>query len=186
MVADFFFHCTTGSGIGLNCSAEFCDLVFLNLVEKPSVLNPVFKNTYGIQHYGRYRDDIFVLVNSSHENRIIEMVSKLRGLCDGVYKLKVESMSSSSCIFLDVSVLALPNGRFSYTLYRKVTSQRVYLHNDAFHHYNTHAAWPVAEVGRIFRRCLRFSDFLAQREAFVQAHLCPRYLSVTPAQASPH
>lgn len=108
-----------GFWIGLSSSAKLCDLVFLNLVEKSRVLNSDSRKEIGICHYARYRDDVFVCVFLSHARKFQHMLSRMRALCAGIYKLELESISSRVINYLDVSVLSLPNGTFSYMLYNK-------------------------------------------------------------------
>lgn len=142
------FQCTTGSGIGLNMSAEFCDLLFVELAEKSTVLKAEFRARYGIEFYGRYRDDVFVLFNHSNEQLIDQMFFALNKECDGVYEVLPDTFSTNGLPFLDVYVY-FEGCRIAHALPRKKTNQRVYLHPDSFHH----SSWPLAGVSRIARRC---------------------------------
>ena len=78
------FQCTTGSGIGLNMSADFCDLAFAELVEKSTVLSPEFRNKHGIAFYGRYRDDIFILFKHSNQSIVDEVFFALNAKAEGL------------------------------------------------------------------------------------------------------
>lgn len=159
------FQCTTGSGIGLNLSAEFCDLVFTHLAESNTVLDQEFREQHGLVFYGRYRDDIFMIYNHRNREMIDKVFCALNNRCDGVYQIELESISSVGLPFLDVFVF-FRSGALAYSLHRKVTCQRVYLHSDSFHHPSVHRAWPIAEISRIFRRCSGGVDFRTHRGLF--------------------
>ena len=58
-----------GSGMGLICSGEVSDFCFLELVDKPSVLNPLIREQYEVHFYGRFKDDMLVILGGSSDPR---------------------------------------------------------------------------------------------------------------------
>jgi hypothetical protein len=48
--------------MGLPCSGETADSAYYNIVEKYKVGKTAFRQFYGIKYYGRFKDDIFMIL----------------------------------------------------------------------------------------------------------------------------
>lgn len=55
-----------GSGMGQICSGDLADMTFFNLCEKSWAATKAACQCFGIVWYGRYRDDILMLVDDDH------------------------------------------------------------------------------------------------------------------------
>ena len=104
--------------------------------------------------------------------RLVGALKCMRRLSSEVWKIKVEDISSTTIDFLDVN-LYVPNPRsgqlgLRWSLHRKVTSQRVFLHHASFHAPSVHRSWPIAEMERVGRRSSSYRFFLKDRAEHVR------------------
>ena len=161
---DAVFQCLAGSGIGMTLSADLANLVFSQVVEKRTIMKSVFRQAFDVQFYGRYMDDIIMVVGrkpSSHKNSLAGLMRILRKCCGGTYALKVEDISSSSVNFLDVNLMIPADfsvcPKLQWSLHRKATTQKVALHDSSFHDSRVHVSWPLAEMKRVAKRCSSYN-----------------------------
>ena len=73
------YKCMLGSGIGLRHSAALANIVFARMVETRVVLKPVIQRKFDIRFYGRYHDDILIILAARE-------VQSLNGIV-GLHKL---------------------------------------------------------------------------------------------------
>jgi len=143
-----------GSGMGMVSSGDVSDASLYNKLEKPFMLQPQVRNKYGIKFYGRFKDDIF-LVSSAPVEALQELVRLMKQHSE-FFKLKVDEVSKSSVVMLDVCLskgsheLEVP---LSSALYVKPTSNWRPLSADSMHHPSIHKSWPSAQVKRITSLC---------------------------------
>eukprot|EP00973_Karenia_brevis_P018731 2568393-Karenia_brevis.AAC.1 len=50
--------------MGSNSSGELADNHFLQSVELKTILRPSFRDKFGVKFYGRYRDDLLMILTS--------------------------------------------------------------------------------------------------------------------------
>ena len=87
-----------GSGIGLTLSADLADAVFMHVMGKRSLFKEIFRDSFGIQFYGRHMDDILMIVEqrpTDHPRSVVPLMRLLRKLCSSTYSLKVEEVRNS-------------------------------------------------------------------------------------------
>ena len=204
-ILNAIYQCLEGSGIGLQLSADLANLVFARAVESNSVLRECVRKRHGVQFYGRYMDDIIMVVEkkpAGHHEGVVGLLAAMRKLGGTIYELKVEEVSETSVSFLDVNLI-IPD-QFSsrpelqWSLHRKVTNQKVALHHASFHSTSIHRAWPLAEISRVIKRCSSYAIFLRERathirffrESFLHPELIKQCAKVTPytnsSEKKPH
>ena len=112
---------------------------------------PDFLNTLGVKTWLRYRDDILVVGNIDGAK---ELLRRFKLLIKGVWKAKVEDVSSWQVEFLDLTIFKFKNrtGRHSlaWRPYTKPTKVFSPLLHDSAHMHFVHS-WPIAECRRLAR-----------------------------------
>ena len=153
-----------GSGMGLECSGDVNDVCFYELAEKDFVLKPEIIEKYCLEFYARFRDDIVVIIAGDAQPRL-DFVHELKRH-SRFYKLKVESISKTSCIMLD---LVLSKGKrfdkfgvFDVGIHTKPSSQGTPLCNKSWHLPSIHRSWPDSRLIHYKNVC---SDFIHFRDA---------------------
>ena len=134
---------------------------------------------YGIEFYGRYRDDIMFIARPEH---VVPFFQKMKHLAREVYPLTVDCVSSHSLDFLDITFFKGhtfgEHGRLSYRPFFKPTDQRVPLHHTSAHHMNIHMSWPMGDLLRYARHsCNNF--VFEQATRFLFEKWCKNYMYVS-------
>ena len=94
------FEVRQGAGMGATGSAEVADTCFYNLAERRFALRRETKQDFGLLFYGRYRDDIFVVMDKP----LAPFLTAFRNSCKEVYTLKLEKAELETVPLLDVLV----------------------------------------------------------------------------------
>jgi len=114
----------------------------------------------GLEAYGRYRDDIFLVVS---ESRYCKIVSDAIGmLASPMYQIELDSSSSEFVSMLDLEVFKIRTGRrdrLAWRPYVKPTARHIALGPDSAHSKLCHMAWPRSEIRRMYDRATFRSDF---------------------------
>ena len=149
---DSVWQVKRGAGMGLSCSGEVCDATFYASVEL--ALIPALPE-FSVFHYFRFKDDLMLIVGGNAISRF-QLLSKMKGLSK-VWALKVESIESDSCSFLDLQISKGPRWKRTKCLdicvFRKPSSQSQVLGSNSLHPAHVHRSWPAAMVKRAKRLC---------------------------------
>ena len=147
--------------MGLECSGDVSDVTFYELAEKGFVLCEEFILLYNIEFYFRFRDDILVILGGDMDSR--------RGLFDEFkrrskcFKLKVESISPSAAVMLDLNLFKGPrfakSGILDVSMFSKSTAQGISLSCQSWHQPTVHTSWPYSRVAHYFNCCSSRSTF---------------------------
>ena len=149
--------------MGSIASGDISDIAFWNLVESPFASKRETHSKYGIQWYGRYRDDILIMFDPAlatheptHASPIVEFVWKMRDRAASTYPLKVEEVAAEGVSFLDVFLYKSHSfqvtGKLLFRPYVKDTAVKIPLSINSGQCRHVHASWPKAEVCRLSRR----------------------------------
>ena len=153
-IPDRIWKVSCGSGMGLPCSGEISDASVYSLMEK-STITHANRHNYSIVYYGRFKDDILLIVGGTMDTRL-ELVRLIEErLC--FFKIKVESVSSASVEFLDIRLIKGEGwkqcGILDFEVYRKTTSQWLPLSQTSMHNPFVHMCWPAALSKRNKMHC---------------------------------
>ena len=179
-----------GAGMGMSASGDVADASFYTLAEKPFILQPSTRRRYRILFYARFKDDGFMIVDPD------DGVCALRDMLEDFkthaapFRIKLESISKTSCQMLDLSFTKGDGGRLDYSLYKKQTSIWQPLSSESMHSYSIHKHWPLAQCKRIRGRFSRKADGESavqsfKREMFsvcgknIEEIVCPNRLKQT-------
>jgi hypothetical protein len=132
-----------GSGMGSQVSSDLSDLAFFDVVECHALHR---MRDFGVRSYVRYRDDIFMVCESSI--RAHGFLELLRAKAHGVWRIKVEGASKAALPFLDVLIQIGGDGTIAYRPWSKPSKLFLPLHEESSHQHKVHA-WPLAEVRRL-------------------------------------
>ena len=134
------------------------------MAEKNYALDPEIREKYFVEFYARFRDDIIVVLAGDPRSRKEFLYGLKR--CSDFYKLKVESISPTSCVMLD---LVLSKGRkyercgiLDVGIHTKPTSQGVPLCSSSWHLPSIHRSWPFSRLIHYKNVC---GDLSSYREA---------------------
>jgi hypothetical protein len=149
-----------GTGMGLLFSGDVSDCVYYHNVEQKFLANAGSQLVY----YARYRDDV-IMVLDGPQARTQELVKQYLS-SNSIFKIEIESVSQSSCSFLDLELFKGQrhkiSGHLDYKLYVKPTALWRPLSPASLHAEFMHTAWPLGQIQRLRNR---FSDVrLAERE----------------------
>ena len=64
------FKVLIGSGMGLECSGDVSDICFHEMVEVGFVLDEEIRKKFFVEFYGRFRDDILVVLGGDSDTRL--------------------------------------------------------------------------------------------------------------------
>ena len=148
------FAVKCGSGMGLVSSGEVSDSAFHWMVEETFLLQKSTRTTYEIFYYGRFKDDIFMIVGGNSGTRK-ELIAKMRSH-SRFFKLQVDDVSGSGVEMLDITIQRVhPTGwsRLVTSLYIKPTSISRPLAGTSMHPPFVHEHWPLSQVQRIRKLC---------------------------------
>ena len=144
-----------GAGMGVGCSGEVCDAVFYNMVEKDFVDCPTICRQFRVYHYARFKDDIFLCIGGSPTSRY-DFLSQLKTRSK-IWRLKVESVSSLECSFLDLHIgkigLWRSCGMLDISICHKPSSQYQPLAPHSMHPPSVHISWPAGMIRRAEALC---------------------------------
>lgn len=140
------FKVMKGSGMGLICSGEVSDLAFLELVEKSFVLKPHVQRKFGVKHYSRFKDDIFLVMKG--DMTLCRRFFRLMQARSKYFVLKCESVSQSEVVMLDV-LLKKSAGLLQASPYSKPSSNWLPLSHESMHPPHVHTSWPRAFEARL-------------------------------------
>ena len=187
---------TKGSGQGQIISGELSDTTFYQLVEKNFACVSEVQLEYGIEFYGRYRDDILLITSGSSGDHLQQFVRKMKLLINNVYPLTCEKVSRRSIDFLDFTIFKgsrfCHNGRLAYKPFFKPTDIRVPLHATSAHNLAIHRSWPRSELGRLSRHSSNDALFQSAKNvlfdkwssnymcASTVSFLCPSHIQKRP------
>jgi hypothetical protein len=130
---------------------------------------------HGVHLYLRYRDDILVVyIRSSTGPNGVDFMRKLKSLASCTYKIECETVSQQ-VPFLDLNIYMSSSfsstGKLSFKPHIKCTAQKTPLSHLSLHPLHVHSAWPLAEVGRLYRRSSNMAVFECARAEFVHRML---------------
>jgi len=134
------FKVTQGSGMGINASGEISDSAFLQYYELGFMLDPRIKEKFGILMYGRYRDDMFFIIERFGGNIVSCIEAWRQHARKSPYR--VDSLDITvfkgkrwqTCGILDIRPFSKP------------TSRHVPLASWSAHSRAVHRGWPVARI----------------------------------------
>ena len=179
-----------GSGMGLISSGAISDFVFFCLCEVNFLLHESTRRTYHIKAYARFKDDLFIVLGGDKANRIA-FYRELQSKASSVFKLKVDSISTSCVEMLDLLLYKGSNfqrgGVIDYCVRIRNSALGVVLSDSSMHPRGVHCTWPVARVSVIRKRCcdgesakLAVSEFVNKLKASCPSHVSLQYLCAGP------
>eukprot|EP00959_Pyramimonas_sp_CCMP1952_P142245 2977578-Pyramimonas_sp.AAC.1 len=121
--------------MGLPFSGETADSAYYSIVEKYKVGKTAFRQFYGIKYYGRFKDDIFMIL----ERRGVRTTDLWKVMRDrsSFYTHKLEGTSTTGVSFLDTFVHKgsgwRKSGRLDYRPHFKSTSLSIPLSFSSAH-----------------------------------------------------
>ena len=143
--------------MGLGCSGEVSDVTYWDLAERPFACTPEATSKYSLHYYGRFKDDGIIILSCDRTLRL-EFCRNLK-LHSDFFKIKFESLSDSSAIFLDTEIykVGTPEGqcRFENRIFVKATSLWQPLSCTSVHPSHIHRGWPQAQLTRFRRRAAK-------------------------------
>jgi hypothetical protein len=175
-----------GAGMGLLCSGDVADASLFMLAEKEFATSPAIQQQYHISYYGRFRDDILLVIAGSMETRNA-FLNEFRRRA-GCFKFVIDSLSSTTADFLDLTVSKgkrwSKNGVLDYALFTKSTSQWTPLPTCSNHPAAVHYAWPRAHLKRIARRFSNPNHALLEQQRFITQYQSVTGLALENARTS--
>ena len=144
----FVYKVVAGSGMGLECSGDISDVCFDRMVEKAYCNNKTVRERYHVEFYGRFKDDILVVLGGSKESRreFLEGMKKRSRF----FKLKVESVNVDSAVMLDLTVSKgtryKVSGCLDIAIHTKSTAQGAALSSLSRHVPSIHTSWPLSRL----------------------------------------
>ena len=163
---DKHFRVNTGSGMGQILSGDLADLNLFQMIEASFANLSFIRKAHHIHMYCRYRDDILIMYAKTQDEKASQFIRKVIASAKSVYKLSCESVGEA-CDYLDIHVYKpshfMQSGRLGYRPYIKDSAQKVPLSNTSVHDPSIHAAWPLAEAKRMYRRSSTYRDFCVAR-----------------------
>ena len=158
------FMVVIGSGMGVECSGDTSDISFYELAEKTFVLQPEFQRKYHVEFYARFRDDIIVVLGGDSQNRV--EFAQVFKTYSKYFKLKIESISMTSAVMLDLTLYKGKRFAASQVLdvamFSKATAQGVPLCHSSWHQPSIHMSWPLS-------RCLHYFRCTTSRISYIHA-----------------
>ena len=154
--------------MGMNMSGEVSDETYHNLAETWAA-SPEVRRIFGIKYYGRFKDDILVLIDNSL-SECTRFVHLLRQKSK-YFQLDVESVSKSVCVMLDVQLVKVPAAggyAIKSVAYTKPTSIWSPLSSLSMHAWHTPLAWPDAYIQRLEDICSQNRDYIRCKKQFLQ------------------
>jgi hypothetical protein len=151
------WQCAIGFGMGFRFSGEIADMAFDTEMEQPGPLNHAFRSMYNLLFYGRYRDDVFMLLTdgSSFSN----LARALKQLCMN-FRLEQWEISLHSLVHLDCVVYKMEGvSSLNVRPHFKPTSLGVPLHPKSTHPLHIHVAWMRSAIERMSRLSSSYSAF---------------------------
>ena len=148
-----FWKLTYGAGMGLNFSAELCDVALYALAEKRWATVAGICSYHRLQAYYRFRDDVLAIFEHTPAMSKWYRVFRARA---APYKTIVETVSSETVPMLDVQVtLVSANGgqRIKTGIHIKPTAHKIPLSAESCHPPSVHVYWPKSELERRYRLC---------------------------------
>ena len=175
--------------MGMQHNSDVSDATFFRNVEEPFALRRDVQQRYDILFYGRVRDDgLGIMGGDAHSRRSFWAEFKRRSV---EFKIKLDSISSSSVQMLDLEFFKGPiwrlSGRMDSRLFVKQTSVWKPLSVDSAHHVSVHMARPRGMVGRLFRRFSAISEARAYVRQFVARYKrvqCVEFGEINVAKSS--
>lgn len=183
-------HVMSGSGMGMQSSGVVSNSAFFDRVEKP-LLSPASRLKFGIAVYGRYQDDILVILEDLGMSRAF--TAELIRLAHPSYRVERERFSLVGCSMLDlwISKRECSDGvvRLRWSPFIKDTARHVPLTSSSCHSWHCHRSWPRAEISRMHRlswcrsvfetskrwKIDRFSHFFLRRSVLQDCeNWCPK------------
>ena len=162
------FQVVIGSGMGLLSSDEISNFSFYQLVEK-HVLTDSYKQEFGLKLWLRFKDDIFVVLDSEHDKRV-EFWHDVRKRAE-FFVTKVDCVSRSSLDMLDMVVYKgnrfAASGKLDIGAFVKTSHQGTSLSHRSGHHPSVHMSWPSARMSHFYRICTNKHDRRIAQKAFV-------------------
>ena len=147
------FQVVVGAGMGVMYSGDLCDLVFYWGTERGLLDNNNILRKLGIVQYMRYKDDILILC----DNDVVQRGRMLRAMRkrSGVWKLKLEQVSSNDVTFLDLHIQKSRHDRskLEIGIHNKVSALKRPLGISSHHALRVHLAWPKGMATRANRLC---------------------------------
>jgi hypothetical protein len=146
---------TKGAGMGSVFSGDASDLHFYVSAERSFALLPAVRREFGIQLYGRFKDDgIIIFGHRCHETRC--RFWRLFTAHASEYAMTVDSWSMHEAIFLDVRIFKNHDFAYSkkldYDLHVKPTSIWKPSGLWSSHSRSVHTSWPMSQLERIPKR----------------------------------
>ena len=140
--------------MGMICGGEVADASYYAKVEKPFLLLPSTYETYCIRFYCRFKDDCLMIIGGDMASRS-QLFSEIRSRST-YYQVNMDSLSSNSINFLDVTLFKGPRWshtrRLDYSMYTKPNNQWAPLLRTSCHPVFVHDEWPKSRVGTIRKR----------------------------------
>ena len=165
-----------GSGMGLLCSPEVSNLAFYALAEKPWALVPAVASRFQMAYYGRFMDDIIVIIAGDPASRV-QWATEYKHR-SSFFRITCDSVSIDTAVMLDLVLFKGPHwhhsGLLDYKVHIKSTSIWTPLSVRSAHHPNIHLSWPRSQLARLGRRCSSKRDAILAKQDF-----CDRMLETS-------
>ena len=136
--------------MGLLCSGEISDCVFLELCEKGFAVNPTKMREFSILSYHRFKDDIIVLAHGDFDSRLRWGANFTR--LARFYRLEYE-VHATTVSYLDLTLSIAPQGHIEFEHFVKPSSVWSPLSPSSAHPRSVHLAWPRSNLLRIKKHC---------------------------------
>lgn len=150
-------------GQGLSFASEACDITANELVECNALMAPLISNAV---FYGRFRDDVVVILAGSLECGRHEMFVQQFNACSPHYQA-IFSWSCSSIVALDLEISRAHN-RVVCKTHFKPTNLFRYLPVHSAHHRGVFSSWIRAEICRYMVTCSCEADFDCTKALFFE------------------
>ena len=155
-----------GTGMGINCSGDLSNLMYLLKNETGFILNPHVRERFQIKYYGRYMDDMLGIIGRSPNRTNFEREWIAAGdrerspFLHDKFEFSLHGMD-----FLDIRVFKNRN-RLAYCPFFKPTSLGVPLHSGSSHPSYLHRSWPHAFNARLASNSSSYALYARARRIF--------------------
>ena len=164
-----------GGGMGSTFAGALADWVLFLVAEKSFLA----RYEHALALYARFRDDIVMCAPSVPSAK--KLAANLASAASEIFVLETERVSTHSVVILDLEVYWRAPGLLGYRPLVNKTARHVPLSSCSYHPPAVHRAWPIAEMRRLHRCALFWTDSVAFRRRkvarFAECFLNPLVLA---------
>jgi hypothetical protein len=156
-----------GAGMGSTYAGDASDLHFFALCEKNFALLPAVQLEFGIEFYGRFKDDGIIILSDARKWPSFWLKFKAFA---SEYKMSLDCFSREEAVFSDVRIFKDSRFRdsckFDYGLHVKPSSVWLPLSPWSSHSQGVHNSWPQSQISRFVKRFSNFSRAVVRQQEF--------------------